>query len=325
MMAIRLLGMLFLFVSAAFAQTSRTFHVTAVPNTAALNEIATILRTVGGMQNVHNDAALFNITVTGTDADIAFADWFVKQVDIANPDPAAGSYTIPGGKEMVRILYTAHNPMPALLNEMVTTVRVICDVQRIFTYSPANAIVLRTTAPRAELAGWLVHQVDVAPDDKTRWQQPHETPAADIPGEVVKVMYLVHPTPQKDFNSMIVTLRTVADIRPIFSRSIPQGIAIRTTPAQAQFADWLFQQLDVQPDDQMRAEKHEYTLRGVNDGVARVYYLKSGTTLDQLNEMAVTVRQESGVEKIFACPYNAALALRGTADAMASADRIIRQ
>ena len=172
------------------------------------------------------------------------------------------------------------------------------------------------------LTDWLVRQLDIAPDDQARWQ-PHQIPAADLPGEIVNVMYLIHPVSNAGLVNIVTSLRAVVDVQRIFTHSSPQGIAVRGTPAKVQFAEWLFQQLDVQPDDQMRAQKHEYRLHGDNQSVSRVYYLKSDTTPGQMNELATAVRTEASVQRILASPQIAAISLRGTPDAVDAADKII--
>lgn len=311
-----------LFLSTGYAQTSRTFHLNSVPNPAALQEIGTIIRTVGAIKTIDVDVAKFDITVTGSDADLSFAAWLVKQLDTSTPDAAAGSYTAPDGKDGIRIYYLAHAPQQFLLNEMVTTVRLVADVQRIFTYSPARAVVLRSGLARLPLTDWLVQQLDVAPDDQARWK-PRQIPAADLPGEVVKVMYLIHPLSNAGLVNIVTSLRAIVGVQRLFTHSSPQGIALRGTPGQVQFADWLFQQLDVQPDDRMRAQKHEYLLRDDNQSVSRVYYLTSGATPEYMNELATTIRTEASVQRIFTSPQIAALSLRGTPEAVDSADKII--
>ena len=307
--------------SVAFAQpASRTFHLTTVTTAKGLNEVATILRTVGDMKQIHADDATFDITVS--DGDLDLAAWIVKQVDTEEPKPA--QYEIPGTGDVVRVLCTAHSAMPAMLNELVTSLRTVADIQRIFTYNATYAILIRTTAAKADLATWLVKQLDTAPDDQTRWQL-HQYQNPDPRAPVVRVIYLVHSSFGPNLNEILTNIRVIADVQKIFSRTPSQGIVFATTPEQAKLADWLIQQLDVLPDSQMRATQHEYPIPGATGDVARIYYLKSSDTSAQLNEMAVAMRSETQVRKIFTCTQPRALALRGTSDAMEIADRLIKQ
>lgn len=297
---------------------SQTFHLTTAPNPAAVNEIATILRTVGDIRQLAADDAKFEITVNGTDADLAFAAWVVKQLDTQSPKPA--EYAMPGGTEVVNTLFPTNTASQSGLNELVTSLRTVGNVPRIFTYSPAHGVVLRTPVSKAPLALWLAHQLDVAPNDQNRFQ-PHEYDIPGAPAQVVKVVYLIHQMQQSDLNEMVTTIRTITDIHAIFTRSQPQGIAFSGTAAQAQLGDWLFQQLDVQPDAEMRAEKHEYQVPSTPDDITRVYYLKSTNN----HEAAVAIRSETGISRIFLCTGTKALAVRGASDAIAIADRVVKQ
>lgn len=299
---------------------SRTFHLTTVLYPAGLNEIATILRTVGGIRQIAGDPAKFNITVTGSEQDLALAAWLVEQLDSTHPEPA--EFAIPGSNDVVNILYAANTPTQTGLNELVTSIRAVIDVPRIFTYSQPHGIVMRMTASKAPLAQWLVHQLDVAADDQNRWQ-PHQYSLPGTPDQEVKVVYLIHQGQPANLNEMVSTIRTVCDIQAIFTRSQPQGIAFRSTVAQAQLADWLFQQLDAEPDNQMRAQSHEYVLPGTADGVTRVYYLNTA----DLRDIIVALRSELSEEhpRMFTCTQHKAVAVRGTPDMMAVADRVIKQ
>jgi hypothetical protein len=309
----------------AFGQEEmRTFHVTNVPNADALRNIGPILRTIAQIQQIIVDEARFDISVTSTPVNVALAGWIVKQLDTATPDPAAGTYQVPGSTEVVRIYYTAHTPNQATLNELVTALRTVGDLREIFTYSALNACVVRTDASQAPLADWLVSQLDRAPDDQTRWQ-PHQFNVPGAPGQVVRVMYRVGGGPLSNLNEMVTTLRAICDVQKIFTRSVPQGIAFRGTTAQTQMADWLFQQLDVQPDNQMRAQAHEYLVPDAPDSVARVYYLQSHDTQAAMNELATAIRTLTNVRRIFVCMGPKALAVRGNPDTIALADRLIKE
>ncbi len=261
------------------------------------------------------DDAKFDITVSGSDADLTRAAWIVQQIDTQQPAPA--EYPIPGSTDVIDIFYLAHTPTQAGLNELVTSLRAVVNVPQVYSYSPARGVAVRIPAVQAPMVLWLAHQLDVATDDQSRWQ-PHEYAIPGSPNQVVKVVYLIHPMAQSGLNEMVTTMRTVADIR---ARSLPaakpQGIAYRASTAQAQLGDWLFQQLDVLPDNQMRAQQHEYVLPGEAEGITRVYYLNSSN----VNDVAQAIRSEAMPvrPRIFVCTEHRAVALRGTSDVIAIA------
>jgi hypothetical protein len=302
--------------------TSRTFHLTTVTSQAGLNEIATIIRTLGGGVPT-SDAA--DITVSGTDDELAFAAWLVQHLDLQNPPLAPAQYTVTGSEpDSVRIFYLAHTPAQAPLNEFVTNLRVNADIQRIFTYSPLRAVAIRTTAAKAQLAEWMVHQMDVSPDSHASGGR-FDLATPGRPSEVVEVAYLTHPLAGPGLNEIVTTLRTVADMQKIFTHSsAPQGMAFRNDAAHVQFADWLFHQLDALPDARARAQKHEYVIADSPDPIARLYYLNtSGRQAG--NEIATAIRSETQVRRIFFCNESNTLTIRAAPDAIAIAERIINE
>jgi hypothetical protein len=308
-----------------YGQTSsRIFHLTTAQNANAQNEIATILRSVGNIQQISGDDVKFEITATGSNTDLATAAWLIDHLD-TNVRQSA-QYSVPDSSDVVSIVYLSNTPTMASLNEVATSLRAVGKVTHIFTYSSARAITMRTTGDQTQLASWLVRQIDVSGDDKNRWHQPRVYTIAGNPQEIVKVVYLIHPTTQPAYlNEMVTVLRTIADLRSIFTRSEPQGIAFRGTVAQVQLGDWLFQQLDVLPNAQMSAQTHEYTIPEAQDSVTRVYYLNNGGTNSRMNEIIRAVRSEADIRRIFTYIAARALAIRGNPDAVAAADRIIKQ
>ena len=308
--------------AALYGQTSsRTFHVTTVTNIEGLHEIGALLRTVGDIQQVSSDEARFDITVRGTDAELAVATWIVKQLDTTTPQPA--EYGLADRGEAINIVYAAHTPTQAGMNEVATALRAVAKVTQVFTYRSQHArqgIAFRTTIDQAPAAAWLVRQLDVAADDQNRWQ-PRRYLVPGNQDQVMKVDYLVHPAAQSDLNEMVTAIRQVADLPAIFTRSEPQGIAFRGSAAKVQLAEWLFQQLDVaEPDTQMRLQQHEYSMAGVADGVTHVYYLNRAAPGDVVKAIRSEVQP-----RMFTSTKAKALAVRGTPDVMAVADRVVKQ
>ena len=78
-------------LSAAFWQTNRIFQVTQDENKQELEEIATVLRGTGDIQQVSLDDIKRTLTVEGTAGQIAMADWLVRQMDL----PANGEFSGP--------------------------------------------------------------------------------------------------------------------------------------------------------------------------------------------------------------------------------------
>jgi hypothetical protein len=236
----------FLVAYGAWGQTTtRTFHLTTVSTTPALNEITTIVRTLG-VRNIFADVTSHSITVSGTDAELAMAAWLVEHLDMEQPQAATAQYSFSGSPDdSVRIFYLANTPNNYGLNEMVTSLRVAADIQRIFTYSPQKAIAMRTTPAKAQLAEWLVQQLDVPADNHPSGER-YGFGGPGGSGEVVEVAFLKHPRTETGLNEAVTAVRSMANIRYIFTRSSPQGMVFRGSADQVQSAERILQEIDVQ-------------------------------------------------------------------------------
>jgi len=166
---------------------------------------------------------------------------------------------------------------------------------------------------------WLLSQLDIVPDDPHRFDV-HEYLNPEKPNELAKVMFLHYPAPQRAFNELVTTVRAVADVQKIFTHSGgPQGIAFAGDTAHVRTAEWLLQQLDVQPDAELRAAKHSFSVPFSAGETARIYFLPAAA---DLVPMATAIRSEIETRHIFTFSQSAAVALRGTPDVIAVADKV---
>jgi hypothetical protein len=300
--------------------TSQTFHLNVDQSPSGINELTTLVRVLG-VNTVHADDSKMTITVSGTSAELALAAWLIEQLDSTDPRPAVAQYTV--NNDLVRIFFLAHTPPQAPLNELVTVLRTVADVQRIFTYTARRAIALRAPASNAQLAEWLTTKLDVAPDAHAATEHV-DFPLFRCATGLVEVAFLSHPVSQMGLNELVTTLRSVGDIQKIFTHSSqPQAVVFASCDPQAHLADWLFQQIDVRPDAQMRAEKHEYVMPNSDAPVARVYYLNPGSQSPR--DLIQTIRSVAKVQRIFFCDDSQTLSLRATPDLVAIADRLVQE
>ncbi len=125
---------------------------------------------------------------------------------------------------------------------MVANLRQVADIQKIFAYTPTRAIAIRTTAAKAQLAEWLVQQLDVAHANAGAERYSFAGPSGT--GEIVEVAFLAHQGTESDLNRVVTSIRNEANIRYIFMRSSPQGMAYRGSAEQVQSAEHLLAQIN---------------------------------------------------------------------------------
>ena len=322
----------FFVAAGALAQTTnQTYHMNHVPSNVSLNEIATLIRVLGyegtygdATPQVSVDPAKQSVVVTGTADQQATADWIIQHLDLTAPPQTTLQYAAGALEPAVRIYFLAHTPAQAPLNELVTVLRTVGDIQRIFTYSPLRAIGIRTTTSKAQFADWIVQQMDVSPTSHNAMAR-HDFPMPTCGDAQAEVRFLTNAGSQIGLNELVTILRTVGDIQAIFTHSSdPRGIAFRSCPSTLQLGEWLIQQTDVAPGSRNNSEKYEYQAPNSVDPVVRVYYLK-GDNVAMCNSLVTAIRTATKVSRIFYSLTTGELALRGTPDQIAAADQLIQQ
>jgi hypothetical protein len=136
------------------------------------------------------------------------------------------------------------------------------------------------------------------------------------------VFYPTHAGTQQEIQELAVVLRSIYGVFRLFTYSPTRAIALRGTADQIAIAEWLFDDLDRQSGN---PGPHEFRVPGGGDDVVRVSYLVHAGTAERLQEIAGQVRSMAEIRRLFT--YNAprAIALRGTLEQIALADRLIAE
>jgi len=315
-------------VSVAFGQTNRIFQLTQDENKQELEEIATVLRATGDIQQVSIDDINRTVTVDGTAGQIAMADWLVRQMDLPANGPLSGVHEYrpaAGSDDVVRVFYLTHASTPQELQEIVTTVRSVADIPRVFIYNALNAVAVRGTGQQVSLAAWLVDQLNQPANVAA--PAPHEY---KLPGDdVARVFELTYPQTRQQLQEIVTLIRSIGDIQRLFLCNERRAVALRGTVEQVALAAWLVSELDKPVDSQARtqdySQPHEYRLPNSPDNLVRVFYLDSSQSAQDRQKLATQVRVTSGIMRLFV--YNAlgALAARGTDTQVATAEKVIEE
>ena len=159
-----------LVVTMVFGQPAATQTAT-IPLTSGetLQDVQSILTTladIGDVRQADTDSAKTAVVVTGTAEQIAFAKWLVGELDkpATAPFPANSAeheYTMRGtADDLVRVFYLAHCETPRNQQEVMTAIRAVENIRRLFAYPSRRALTVRGTAADIALAEWLVNELD---------------------------------------------------------------------------------------------------------------------------------------------------------------------
>src|SRR5262249_45241347 len=127
------------------------------------------------------------------------------------------------------------------------------------------------------------------------------------------------PTVQ-EFQEVATAVRTVSEIRRVFTYNGLRAVVVRGTTDQLALAAWLFPELDQSAN---RQAMHEYHMPGVDDNVVRVFYVAHAPTVQQFQEIAKQTRTLSKIRRMFTYNTPRAIIARGTTDQISMAERLI--
>jgi len=297
----------------------RTVTFTNTPSAQQAAEITTVIRAVSDTNPVSNSGGLM---LRGEAEQIALAEWLMAALDRspAGPAPQAAtlangefhlSASLPGGDNVVRVAYLPW-ASPQDLAEVSTIVRSIGDFRPVFTVSVMKAVAMRGTAEQIAMADWLMSQL-----------APYGVRAPEFqlsgPGDrIVRVMngdFMKTPQQLAEASFM---LRGIADIRRVFTYNRGHITVLRGTAEQMVLAEWLYQQLATRPKERavpypagVMAERLTLFFPTVSDAAA-------------LTTAAMDVRTGVEESRVFTYGPSSALAVRGTAAQLATADRILK-
>lgn len=234
----------------------KVFRLAHTPTQQGLTEMATMIRTIADVPRLFPYGSLHAIAARADAGRMSLAEWLVNELD--KPDQQPGVHemrvSLASGRdhavtdEIVKVFYPAAIKTPQELTAMVTALRTIADVQRIFPYAGSRAIVLRGQPENAALGEWLFHQLDQPAGSPPPAAQDERAAVNEywLPGhdDVTRVLFLTHAaTPQK-LAEIAAAVRTKAGVARIFPYMATHALVLRGAPAQVADAGRLVQERD---------------------------------------------------------------------------------
>jgi hypothetical protein len=228
----------------------RVFYFGHAARPQELQEIAVALRSVADIQRLSVYNPLRAIAVRGTDRQISLAAWMGDQLNqpANGAAPAPHEYQLPG--DDVARVFELNNPLtPQDLLELVTLIRSIGDIRRLFIYMPRRAVILRATAERVALAAWLVNELDKPVNGQAAAQEgaaPHEYRLSSDSANLVRVFYLTGSQSPEYREKVIAQVRANTGIHRLFVYNALGALAVRGSEGQVATAEKAIEEMKVQ-------------------------------------------------------------------------------
>jgi hypothetical protein len=135
-----------------------------------------------------------------------------------------------------------------------------------------------------------------------------QTPAAQDVERTFRFTYARTPQALEQMRGLI---RSTADIREVSIDAAQKALRVRAPAASADFAEWLFHELDQPPHTESAPSTREYRLPGSTDDVARVFRLADARTAQDLQELMTLLRMMGAAVRTFPYLEGRAVATRG--------------
>jgi hypothetical protein len=206
--------------------------------TTNLQEMLTTLRTVADIQKIYQSTIPRILIMRSDPGHIAMADFLTAQLDqpaVQRQSATIASFqpNLPGNQrdknDGVLVYGLANNPSTGDLQMILTTLRTVLQIQKIYQYTSPRLLAIRADADRIQMAEWLISKLDMAaPGDGNAQMQ--------YPGgkdDVVKVFYL---PPTANVDNLSVSIRTIAKIQQMYRNANPPALVVRSTADQVAMA-----------------------------------------------------------------------------------------
>lgn len=323
------------------ATQERQFHLTHPASVQAFQEIVNAVRTVTEIRDVSTDNAQMSVTLRGTAEQIGLAEWLVKQLDqpagapvIPIPPAYKGLAESDGdgpGRStqtgVAQVFYLPHTATVQDFQEAANATRTITEIRRMFTYSDGRAVVARGTPGQMAMAEWMLNELDrasAASSSASPRAGPEFGEYSELsvgPNDQLRVFYLPNAKTVQDFQEIANLTRTITEIRRVYTYNTARALAVRGTPTEIQMAQWVVAELGKPP--AQGAATDQYRVPGTTDDILRVFYLSNAKSVQDFQASANAIRTATQIRRAFINDSRRALAVRGTSDQLALAEKLV--
>jgi len=325
-----LLGLLI--ASAGFTQTQTpaeqlVLHYSQGESMQNAQEMATAIRTVLEIPvvKVSDGNPPSTLTLGGTKEQLDAAGWIFAEWDRAAPGPQMREYQLSGsGDNVLRIYYVPNAQSVQEFQEIATAVRTVAEVRRLFTYNAPKSVVAGGNPDQMRLMDALMPEIDTPANRSASHSISPRTIIPDAHDEgVTQVYHVANAASVRDFQSLATSLRTIAEIRRVFTYNGRWAIAVRGTDSQMAMSGWMFDQLD-QPGPLPAGVPLQYQVPGADD-IVRIFDLTLADNGPDLQNLVSQIKSSTNRQAALSFGKLNVLVLRGTAAQIAGAENLVAQ
>jgi hypothetical protein len=215
-----------------------------------------------------------------------------------------------------RVFFLTYTATVQQFQEVATAIRTITDIREVSTDNDQKSLTVHATASQIAMAEWLFNELD---SPLARPAVPHEYRTPGTGDDVVRVFYVITAPTVQDFQEVSTLVRTISDMRRVFTYNGRYALAARGTAAQIGLAEWLVKELV----PEAPSSTHQYPMAG--DDVVRVLRFPRMASVQDFQKAVTQIREATQIKRVFTYNSPRAFALRGTAEQIATAERLAAQ
>jgi len=237
----------------------RVFYLSNTETMQRLQEIATVVRSVGDIRRLFAYNSLRAVAMRGTPDQAALAEFLFNEIDkpgvgldVSQRSGRSATYIYrPGGVDSVlKVFYLPNTKTVQDFQELATAVRMLTNTRRMFTYNAPRAVAARGTAEQIEVADWLFNELDSPPNPQGTLRQAKgaghlEYRPTGTSDDVLRVYYLRHAQTAQRLQEIAMEAQALlARKRTAFPYNPAQAVIVRGTSAEMGLADRLITERD---------------------------------------------------------------------------------
>ncbi len=237
----------------------------------------------------------------------------------------AATLTTPAMQD--RVFRLTHTATAQEFQEIANLVRTLAEIRDLSADNAQMTLAVHATAEQIGLAEWLVKQLDQPAGVTSNPASLEYKGLTESDGNgrehgqlthdgIARIFYLAHAATVQEFQETANAIRTVTEIRRVFTYNGGRAMAVRGTPEQMAMAEWLVSELN-QPNPGQSSAASEY--RVGDDDVMRVLHVVNAKTVQDFQEIATLVRTTAEIRRMFTVNTPRAILIRSTPDQMAMA------
>lgn len=309
------------------AAADRTLSIRHASSTQSQYELATVVRSILEIQSVNVDTASRTLAISGTEGQMHAAEWLLAELDKPGSQPGdkpASSSVFHGdglGEDGLRVFYLQGDRPVQQLQEAATVIRAVVEIRRLFTYNQVRGIAVRGTPAQLDAAAWVWRTLEN--DSPSAGTEEFRTALTD--GQpVLRAYRMPMEWSVQELQEAATLLRSIVEIRRLFTFSRTRTILTRGDEGSIAAASWIATETQ-RPASADLAVSEPFRMDDPHgEGLLRVFRLPAAKyDVAGLQRLATDVRGQTQIRRVFTLNGPRMIALRGTGEQIAQAERIL--